>query len=141
MFKHKLLLLTFAAAILNLAAVLQANAGDSGFHETYLTFNTPFALPGVSLPAGTYMFEVVDTPGARNVIRVRRMDRTNVYLTAFTLTVPRPKGLPNDRQISFAEVRPGIVAPVKAWYPSTGAVGHQFIYPKDSPRLATRATN
>lgn len=141
MFTHKLLLVTCAAAILNLAAVPRANAGQSGSHETSLTFNTPFALPGVALPAGTYVFELVDTPGARDVIRVSSMDRRQVYLTAFTLTVSRPNGLPNNRQISFAEVRPGVVPPVKAWYPSTGSVGHQFIYPKDSRQLATRATN
>ena len=141
MFNHKLVLVTCAAAILNLAAVPHANAGQSGSHETHLTFNAPFALPGVALPAGTYVFEVVDTPGVRNVVRVRSMDGTHLYLTALTLTVSRPNGLPNDRQISFAEARPGVVPPVKAWYPLTGSVGHQFIYPKNSPRLATHATN
>ena len=138
MFKHKTLLVGFGIAILGLAAAPRVNALATPGHTTFLTFNAPFALPGVALPAGTYSFEIMQTPGTLAVVQVSSMDRRKVYLTALTMPVSRPGGLRDDRQISFAEVRAGIVPPVKAWYPLTDSLGHQFIYPKDSPQLATR---
>jgi hypothetical protein len=136
--KNTFLIVACASAILGVVAISNAHAEQTSSHETFLAFSAPFALPGVSLPAGTYRFEIVDTPGALNVVRVRSMDRRQVYLTALTLPVSRPRVVQNDHQISFAEVRTGMTPPVKVWYPLTDSVGHQFIYPKHSAQLGTR---
>ena len=137
MMKNTLLLAVCATAMLNLAAAPDANAGGTESHEMYLTFSAPFALPGVSLPAGTYVFELMDNPGALKVVRVTSRDRMRVYLTALTLPILRPVGLPKDRLISFAEVETGRTPVVKAWYPQDDPVGHEFIYPKHRPQVAT----
>ncbi len=138
MMKHTVLIVACVTAILGLTAVSDARAQQSGSHATFLTFNTPFALPGVSLPAGTYVFEIANTTGVDTVVRVRSMDRTRVYLMALTQLVSRPSGLPKDRHITFNEVETGMAPQVKAWYPVGDSIGREFMYPKARPSLATR---
>jgi hypothetical protein len=133
----RLLLVACATAMLNLAAVPGANAAGTEIHKTFLTFSAPFALPGVSLPAGTYAFELLNNPGVLKVVRVASKDGSRVYLTALTLSVARPIGQTKDRLISFAEVETGRTPVVKAWYPQDDSVGHEFIYPKHGPQIAT----
>ena len=95
---------------------------------TFLTFNTPIALPGVSLPAGTYVFERVNSQSTLDIVRVLSRDRSRVYLTQFTIGVERPRDLPADRQIVFAEVKAGETPRIAAWYPIESNRGHLFRY-------------
>ena len=133
----RLFLVACATAMLSLAAVPGANAAGTEIHKTFLTFSAPFALPGVSLPAGNYVFELLNNPGALKAVRVTSKDGMRVYLTALTLSVSRPVGQPTDRLISFAEVETGRTPVVQAWYPKDDSVGHEFIYPKHRPQVAT----
>jgi hypothetical protein len=112
------------AGLLAAASMARADAA----HTNYLTFSAPFALPGVSLPAGTYAFQVV-APGSHDVVRVSSRDGARVYLLAFTTPVDRPNGLRRDYQIVFNEVQAGMAPPVKAWFPIGEKAGHEFIYP------------
>ena len=130
----------YGAGILVLMMTVSSNALGNANHASYLRFNTPFALPGVALPPGTYIFERAD-PLKMDLVRVLSQDRSRVYLTAFTQTVERPKGIGADRQVSFAEVPRGVVPPITAWYPIGESVGHRFVYPKDSPQLTGRTGN
>jgi hypothetical protein len=137
MLKSKLVLVSCVAIV---AGLLAARAASGNIpHTNYLTFSAPFALPGVSLPAGTYVFDVVST-SSNDVVRVMSRDGSRVYLTAFTARVQRPKGLPAARQIVFNEVAAGMTPPVKAWYPIGQAIGHQFVYEHGSRQLDTLET-
>jgi hypothetical protein len=73
------------------------------------------------------VFDVLAT-GSNNVVRVTSRDRSRTYLTAFTVTVQRPKVLPVSRQIVFGEVAAGVTPPVKTWFPIGQSIGYQFIY-------------
>ena len=125
MLKAKLVLGSCIAVVTGLLGV--GAASGSIPHTNYLMFSAPFALPGVSLPAGTYVFDVLAT-GSNNVVRVTNRDRSHTYLTAFTVTVQRPKVLPVSRQIVFDEVAAGMTLAVKTWFPIGQSIGHQFIY-------------
>jgi len=125
MLKSNVVLVSCVAIVTGLL-VARAASGSIP-HTNYLTFTAPFALPGVSLPAGTYVFDVVAT-GSNNVVRVTSRDGLRTYLTTFTVNVQRPKGLPVNRQIVFNEVPAGTTPPVKAWYPVGQTIGHQFVY-------------
>jgi hypothetical protein len=137
MLKAKLFLGSCIAIVTGLLAV--GAASGSIPHTNYLTFSAPFALPGVSLPAGTYVFDVLAT-GSNNVVRVTSRDRSRTYLTAFTVTVQRPKVLPVARQIVFDEVAAGTTPPVKTWFPIGQSIGHQFIYDAVGRQLDAAAT-
>jgi hypothetical protein len=55
------------AAALMMAGVLKADSYDK---RTVFTFNRPISVPGVTLPAGKYMFRLVDTETSRKVVQV-----------------------------------------------------------------------
>jgi hypothetical protein len=123
-------------AMVGLAAVV--NGWEDPKRTNYITVSTPFALPGVALPAGTYIFELAAPDSDLNLVRVMSRDRLHVYLTAFTHEVRRPANMRNDKALSFGEFKSGMTPPVTAWYPVGDLRGHQFDYGKKSPQLATR---
>jgi hypothetical protein len=122
---------TFAAAAAAACAVLVLAVGasavqlDNPTQTMYLTFSAPVALPGVTLGAGTYVFERLAPP---TLVRVSSRDRRIVYLTAFTHLIERPAGLPADRYVMLRESRPGTAPPLRAWFPAGTSMGHEFIY-------------
>lgn len=94
----------------------------------YVKFTHPVALPGVSLGAGTYVFELPAPVDAWSVVRVTSQDRRTVYLTAFTHVVERPRGLRPDQAISFGEAAPNLPQPIRVWWPAAESTGREFIY-------------
>ena len=140
MLNRRSMLTVCGAAIFAVVLVGSVEAWGNARRTNYLTFNTPFALPGVALPPGTYIFELAD-PDVSDVVRVLSRDRSQVYLTAFTHTFELPRGRRPNRPVSFAEVPKGMTPPVTAWYPIGEAVAHQFIYAANSRQLPARAGN
>jgi hypothetical protein len=133
MLKSRLVLLASGAAILGFVGTVSLHANDAR-HTMYLTFSAPVALPGVALPAGTYIFEQPISE-AGNLVRVTSADGAHVYLTAFTRIVERPARLKSVPHVLFAEVPRGMTPPIKVWYPAGASTGHEFIYPKNSRQL------
>ncbi len=115
------------AAVIALS-VLSAAVFASGRNTMYLTFSGPVGLPGVTLPAGTYIFERVDTPDRIDLVRVSARNRSHVYMTAFTRIVQRPRGLKSSQAVTFREGRPGAAPQIAAWFPMGAGEGHQFVY-------------
>lgn len=102
-------------------------AAATALHTNRLTFGGPVRLPGVTLTAGTYLFERVE-PTNPDVIVVRSGDRTKVYYLAETRRADRPAGLDRSRLVTFGEARRGEVPPITAWYPEGEQKGHAFVY-------------
>jgi hypothetical protein len=116
-------------------AVLGLTAGAGSVHatvpmarSTYLTFSGPVALPGVTLAAGTYVFEFAEPFGANTVVAVRNRARTEHYYLGLTVRVDRPGGYAREGAVSFAGERRGEARPIVAWYPPDSASGMKFIY-------------
>ncbi len=124
MFTHKAALAT-CGALLGLFVSVSAMAGISS-QRTYLTFSGPVRLPGVTLAAGTYVFETPE-PGL-NLVRVLDRNRSQVYFMAFTERTPKPSGMPADHQIAFQESSAKVAPAIDAWYPWDTSTGHRFIY-------------
>ena len=122
--------LATALALVALGLGTSASLGAHGNarHTTYLTFSRPVGLPGVTLAAGTYIFEVPDLYGDHNIVRVLKSDRSMVLFTAFTDSVARPDGMPITQAVSLGESEAGVAQPIRAWWPE-GPSGHRFIYP------------
>jgi hypothetical protein len=119
--------LAVCGAIILLAAATVGHAWSPG-RATALTFSGPVELPGVALGSGTYIFELIDPVGNIDVVTVRDKARTRVYYSGFTRRVERPAGKVGP--VTLEETRPGVVPRILAWYPTTDATGHSFIYPK-----------
>ena len=101
-----------------------ANAWSS--RMTYLTFSAPVALPGVTLGAGSYVFERV-TP---EVVRVSNRTTRQVYFTGLTNAIARPMNMSRDQHVTLGESPAGLAQPIKIWFPAGYALGHEFIYPR-----------
>ena len=120
---RKSVLAACGAALVVLATTAGGHAASS---RTYLTFDRPVALPGVTLAGGTYVFERM---GAGNdVVRVSSQDGTRVYLTAFTNQIARPAGSKADLKVILGEAAAGIAPPIRAWFPVDTDAGREFIY-------------
>jgi hypothetical protein len=139
MLKSKLVAVSSLLVLAGILGAASVARGDVA-HVNYLTFSAPFSLPGVTLPAGTYTFELA-SPGSYDVVQVMSRDRTHQYLAAFTARVQRPRGLPASHQIVFQEVPAGMAPPIKAWFPIGESVGHEFLYALDSPQLGSPGSN
>jgi len=100
--------------------------GMSADHATRLTFSKPIALPGVTLGAGTYVFERAAPGSSLEIVRVSSADRRRVVFTGYTELVRRPAGSKAD--VTFGEAPRGAAVPVAAWYPSDTPIGHRFLY-------------
>ena len=90
-----------------------------------LTFGSPVALPGVTLPAGTYVFER-DIASNSHIVRVKSPNYQKLLFVGLTTPVSRPRGLKGP--VSFGEAAGGQPIPIIAWYPVGSDRGHQFLY-------------
>ena len=119
---------TLAVLGLALVGLVAAAPGDAGVdtnRTTQLTFSRPFSLPGVTLGAGTYIFERA-SENAIEVVRVSSRDRRSVYYMGFTQLVEKPRGVASP--VTFGEAPAGSASPVRAWYPTGTNTGHRFLY-------------
>ncbi len=95
---------------------------------TYFTFSRSVQLPGVTLPAGTYIFEVANPEGQGDIVRVLSRDRKQVFLMKFTRPIYREAKGDLKASISLGEAPAGTPPPVKAWYPQSETRGREFMY-------------
>ena len=113
--------------LLGVLATSAIGAMDSR-RTTYFTFSKSVQLPGVTLPAGTYVFEVVNPNTGSDVVVVRSRDRKHVHLMRLTRVVYRAQSGNLDSSIVLGETPAGIPPMVKAWYPQSETRGREFIY-------------
>ena len=113
---------------LGLALATSVGAASEEKRTTYLTFSQPVGLPGVTLPAGTYTFEIADPLMSWDVIRVMNRQRNQVYFTAFTDRIERRDGTRGETSVIFNAKEEGRARRIAAWYPRGESVGHEFIY-------------
>jgi hypothetical protein len=127
MFSRNLKVAAIGALFLGLVGAASTHAQMNPARTTYLTFSGAVALPGVELPAGTYIFELPSSTVGDGMVRVASRDRRQIYLTAFTHQIDRPAGAANLR-IAFGEAPAGVAPPIRAWFPAGERLGRQFIY-------------
>jgi hypothetical protein len=109
-------------------STLSAAEGDLAQHTNYLTFSRPVSLPGVTLAAGSYIFELADPMISGEIVRVMSRNRSQVYFAGFTERVDRPWNMPRDQMVVFGEAARGTAPPVNVWYPRFEATGFKFRY-------------
>jgi hypothetical protein len=126
-----------------LTAVLAsaANAQDPLYRKvTILTFSGPIALPGTTLPAGTYRFQLADPEGSRRVVQVASQDGTKNY--GIFLSMQNQRFEPADKPVvMFRESPAGSPAPVKVWFYPGERAGYEFVYPHDQAVKIAKASH
>jgi hypothetical protein len=122
-----------AATSAILASIIMASpapraAVDTATRRTVITFSGEVALPGTTLPAGTYNFELID-PLSKDVVIVRSASsHPKLYFMGMTERVARPAGMSAEQMIDIGEARRGTPPQVLAWFPSDSGQGYRFHY-------------
>jgi hypothetical protein len=138
MIRTKLFTACALAFVVSLAGT-QVAAQEPTNQITYFTFSAPFELPGgKSLPAGKYVFKIVDSPSNRHIVHVMSEDQKEMHATL--MAIPAQRLEPSDEpEVRFMEAEANTPPAIRTWWYPGRSVGHEFIYPKDhARRLAAR---
>jgi hypothetical protein len=107
---------------------------------TYLTFSGPVSLPGISLPAGTYTFQIANPDSGSRVIQVSDKDKKNVRGLFFAIPTQLPDPS-NDPVVRFAERPEGAPEAIKAWFYPGERTGYEFVYPRSQAVKIAKANH
>jgi hypothetical protein len=127
----KALFIVFSILALCLFLLPQANADDWN-KRTIVTFSQPIEVPGVGaqiLPAGTYVFKLLDSQSNRNIVQIFNEDETQVLTTI--LAIPNYRLHATDETVlTFRERATGTPQAIRAWFYPGRTWGQEFVYPK-----------
>jgi hypothetical protein len=127
-----------AAAIV--ACLASGARADEWNKRTFLTFSGPVQVPGATLPAGTYLFQLADPDNARHVVMVRDKDEKKIY-TMF-MTIPNDRlDTPDNNVVMFRETPSGVARAIKAWWYPGERMGEEFVYSKTQATAIAKANH
>jgi hypothetical protein len=127
-----------AAAIV--ACVASGARADEWNKRTFLTFSGPVQVPGATLPAGTYLFQLADPDNSRHVVMVRDKDEKKIY--SMFMTIPNDRlQTPSENVVMFGESPAGVARAVKVWWYPGQRTGEEFVYPKNQAKAIAKATH
>jgi hypothetical protein len=129
--------LTLVVLTLSIGGRAEAQPAD---YRTYFTFSAPVTLPGVTLPAGKYIFRLADPDGSRKVINVLSGDGKRSLAMLHTIPNQAMKA-PKDAEIRFMETSAKVPPPVKTWWYAGKAIGYEFIYPRKQALALAKSTS
>jgi LPXTG-motif cell wall-anchored protein len=111
------------------ATVLPSARADEWNKKTVVTFSQAVEVPGKILPAGTYTFQLLDSPSDRHIVQIFNADGSHIIATILAINDYRlqPTG---DTVMKFSE-RPGdSPEALRAWFYPGDNFGQEFVYPK-----------
>lgn len=112
--------------------VVPAATADDWNRETVITFSGPVEVPGAgaqTLPAGTYVFKIVDAQSDRHIVRIFNQDKTHVFTTV--IAIPNYRLQATDKTvITFSERPAGQPEALRAWFYPGRKWGEEFVYAK-----------
>jgi len=119
---------------------------DEWNQKTVITFSGPVEIPGVHLtgwgvlPAGTYVFKILDSQSDRHIVQIFSKDEKTVYATI--LAIPNYRLKATDKTvITFRERPAGEPEALRAWFYPGRNWGEEFVYPKAKAIALAKATN
>jgi len=135
----------FCAALIGAAFSPNVKADDWN-QKTVVTFSGPVETPGVHmkgwavLPAGTYVFKLLNSQSDRHIVQIFNQDETVVYATI--LAVPNYRLRATGKTvITFRERAPGEPEALRAWFYPGKNFGQEFVYPKERAIELAKETN
>ena len=103
--------------------------------KTTVTFSQPIEIPPVYitgmrvLPAGTYVFKLLNSSSNRHIVQIFNADQTRIYATI--LAIANYRLTPKDKTvITFNEGVRGAPEAIRAWFYPGANWGEEFVYPK-----------
>ena len=135
----------FCSALLGTMFLPGARADDWN-RKTVMTFSGPVEIPGVHLkgwgvlPAGTYVFKILDSSSDRHIVQIFNQDETMIYATI--LAIPNYRLQATDKTVlTFRERPSGQPEALRAWFYPGRNWGEEFVYPKAKAIELAKTTN
>ena len=132
----------FCLSLVALTFLPSAKA-DEWNRKTTVTFNAPVEVPGVgaqTLPAGTYVFKILDSLGDRHIVQIFNKAEDHVYTTILAIPNYRLKAT-NKTVMTFGERAAGQPEAIRAWFYPGRQWGEEFVYPKSRAIELAKVTN
>jgi hypothetical protein len=124
----RLALLRFSACAALIMALQPAPArADTWDRLTYFTFSAPVQLPGITLPAGTYEFRLVNPETSGRVMRVVSEDGKTAKLF-FMIRGVELDDAPDDPIVLLRETPVGSAPALQGWVYPGELQAFEFIY-------------
>jgi len=129
----KALAILFCVGVFLLSSTLKADEWDK---RTIFTFSGPVQVgKNTMLPAGTYIFKLMDSPSDRHIVQIFNADESHIIATI--LAIPDYRLTPTSKTVvKFAESRDGSQAsgtvpdsgiPIKEWFYPGDNSGQEFL--------------
>jgi len=135
----------FCAALTG-AIFSPAARADAWNRKTVMTFSAPVEIPGVHLkgwgvlPAGTYVFKIMDSQSDRHIVQIFSKDEKTVYATI--LAIPNYRLKATDKTVvTFRERPAGEPEALRAWFYPGRNWGEEFVYPKAKAVALAKVAN
>ena len=123
--------------------VLPTASADDWNRKTVMTFNAPFEVPGVGaqvLPAGTYVFKIMDSISDRHIVQIFNQEENHVFTTI--LAIPNYRLKATDKTVlTFKERGEGQPEAIRAWFYPGHQWGEEFVYSKPKALALAKVAN
>jgi hypothetical protein len=127
--RFKVMATIFCVSLMALVVSPRVEA-DGWNKKTVVTFRQPVEIPGgIVLPAGTYVFKLLDSMSDRHIVQIFNRDQTHIYATI--LAIPNYRLQVTDKTVmTFGERWAGSPQAIRAWFYPGDNSGQEFVYPK-----------
>ena len=109
---------------------------DEWNKRTEFQFSAPVQIPGKTLAAGKYAFQLADSESDRNIVEIFSEDSSgNKSLVATLMAIPDYIEQTPDKPVVQFEERPaGSPEAIHSWYYPGEKTGWEFVYPQHQPQ-------
>ena len=129
--RFRVVVMIFCLSLVALALLPSARA-DEWNNRTTVTFSGPVEVPGVgaqTLPAGTYVFKLLESPADRHIVQIFNQAEDHVFTTILAIPNYRLKAT-GKTVVTFRERGEGQPEAIRAWFYPGHNWGEEFVYPK-----------
>ena len=125
---NKTMWIALTLSLLGVVPASNARAAQTD-DKTVLTFSQPVEVPGHVLPAGTYVFKLLDSTSDRHIVQIFNADESDIMATI--MAIPDYRLTSTDQTVvKFSEVPSGSPEAIRAWFYPGSTVVQAFVYPK-----------
>jgi hypothetical protein len=135
----KVLICLLALTLFGVILLPSAQA-DVSNKRTVVTFSQAVEVPGKILPAGTYTFQLLDSPSDRNIVEIFNADGSQIIVTTLTIADYRLHTT-GKTVMTFNETPGDSPEALRAWFYPGDNYGQEFVYPKVRAIQLAKITN
>src|SRR5262245_13446322 len=99
---RKAALACVAGALMVLPVSAAGQTGPAN-QDTFFTFSQTVELPNTTLPAGTYLFQLMDSQSNRHIVKVMSRDRKELHATLLAIPYYSTDRPSDEPQVRFME--------------------------------------